>query len=502
MNPGLRGYQRHSRTVWIGALLLALSALLIRLLLWKTAGRSAPYLTFFLATAASAAMGGFGPGLLTAITGALLAGFILPSGGFAHLIDPADPFGLVRYLVVGTVVCWICGALISSRERARSAEERLRESERIYRAIGESIPFGIWMTDPAGSPLYVSEAMLALTGMKQEEWRTLGWSRALHPDDAARLAPEWEKCRREEGTLDVEVRYRGADGQYYPVLMRGVPVRDEKGQLNCWAGIHLDIARQKETETRLNEQTEELRRSNQDLEQFAFVASHDMQEPLRMVNIYTQLLLRKIEARDFGDLDQFAGHVYEGVGRMERLIRDLLHYSRVIHGEPEGKAVDANAAAREALDVNRTLVAESGAEVTIEPLPAVIASDAQVVMVFQNLISNAIKYRRPDAAPRIRISAEVRARRATFRVSDNGMGFDPAYSARVFKLFTRLHGATYEGTGLGLAICKRIVERYDGSIGVETEPEVGSTFYFTLPAADAGEPGAAHSAPKSITRAR
>jgi PAS domain S-box-containing protein len=483
VSPGLRGYQRHSLTVWLGSILLPVAGLLTRLLLWPVAGRSAPYLTFFLAAAASAAMGGFGPGLLATFTGALLAGFILPGRGWLHMIDPADPFGLLRYLVAGTVVCWICGALISSRERARRAEERMRESERIYRAIGESIPFGIWMTNPAGDPLYVSEAMLALTGMKQEDWRVFGWSRAIHPEDAARIAPEWDKCRREEGTLDVEVRYRSADGHYHPVLMRSVPVRDDRGQIVSWAGINLDIARQKETEAKLNGQTEELRRSNQDLEQFAFVASHDMQEPLRMVNIYTQLLLRKIAGRDFADVDQFAGYIHEGVGRMERLIRDLLHYSRVIHGEPDSAAVDAYAAAREALEVNRRLVEESRAEVVIDPLPAVMASDAQLLLVFQNLMSNAIKYRKPDAAPRIRISADVSAGRATFRVTDNGLGFDPAYSGKVFKLFTRLHGKNYEGTGLGLAICKRIVERYGGSIGVKTEPDVGSTFSFTLAAA-------------------
>jgi signal transduction histidine kinase len=172
---------------------------------------------------------------------------------------------------------------------------------------------------------------------------------------------------------------------------------------------------------------------------------------------------------------------------MERLIRDLLNYSRVIHGEPEKSFVDALAAAEEAVRANQALIAESGVLVEIEPLPAVIAGESQVELVFQNLISNAIKYRRPDVPPRIRIRAELHDGRATFYVTDNGIGFDADCSDKIFKLFTRLHGNKYEGTGLGLAICKRIVERYGGSIGVKSEPGVGSTFFFTLPAAAEGE---------------
>lgn len=483
MSPGVRAFQRWK--VWLNALLLPIAALLIRLLFWRLTGGSAPYLTFFLATTASAALGGFGPGLLSALTGGLLAGFLLPAGGWAHLIDPSDHLGLLRYLVIVLFVCWICDALITSRERALAADKRLRESERVYRAIGESIQFGIWITDPAGEPLYVSEAMLRLTGMTPEEWKTSGWSRALHPDDAARVVPEWKRCVHEEGLWDVEVRYRGTEGQYHPVLMRGVPVRDDDGHITCWAGINLDISRQKEAEARLHEQAEELRRSNHDLEQFAFVASHDMQEPLRMVNIYAQLMLRRIAESDFRDLDQHAAWIDEGVTRMTRLIRDLLQYSRVIHGEPEEAIADAYRAAQEALRANWVLVEQCGARVVINPLPQVIAGESQVVVVFQNLIANAIKYRRPEVPPRVRITGGVRDGRATFRVEDNGMGFSKEYAAKVFKLFTRLHGNEYEGTGLGLAICKRIVERYGGSIGVESEPGVGSTFFFTLPAADA-----------------
>jgi PAS domain S-box-containing protein len=418
------------------------------------------------------------------VAGALLARFVLPAGGWAHLTDPADPFAAVRYLVASVFVCWICEVLISSRERARTAERRLRESERIYRAIGESIPFGIWIADAEGRSTYASEAILTLTGMTLQEWTESGWNRALHAEDRERVLAQWPDYVRDPRPWSEELRFRGVNGEYHPVLRCGVPVRDDDGRVLCWAGINLDISRLKEAEAELQLQAEELKRSNRDLEQFAFVASHDMQEPLRTVNIYTELLLRRMEEGRSEELNQFAEYIHKGVARMERLIRDLLHYSRVIHDQSEDHVVDAGAAAREAVKVSQALVEQSGAQVTIDALPTVLAGEAHVTQLFQNLISNAIKYRREDAVPRIRISAEMRDGQALFRVADNGMGFEPQYAEKVFRLFTRLHGHQYGGSGLGLAICQRIVERYGGSIGAESRVGEGSTFFFTLPAAN------------------
>jgi len=372
VNRWLRVFRRNSGAAWAIAILLAVAALFIRLWLQAALGNRAFYITFFLATAISAALAGFWPGILTAIAGGLLGGFVVPAGGWGHLIDPADPFAALRYLISGGVVCWICEVLISSRERARNAEQRLRESE---------------------STLKAAQAELQL-------------------------------------------------------------------------------------------QAEELQRSNRDLEQFAFVASHDMQEPLRTVNIYTELLIKRMEEGRTGDLHQFAAYIHEGVGQMERLIRDLLNYSRIIHSEAEKHPVDANASAREALQVSQALVEQFGGEVVIDPLPIVLATESHMTQIFQNLISNAMKYRRQDALPRVRISAELRDGQALFRVDDNGIGFEPEYAEKVFKLFTRLHGNQYPGSGLGLAICQRIIERYGGHIGAESRVGQGSTFFFTLPAAN------------------
>jgi PAS domain S-box-containing protein len=461
-------------TRYVIAILLPATALLLRLLLDPVIGRRAPYVGFLLATLISAGIGGSGPGAVAALCGTLLAGFVMPPGGWLHLTDPADPFNAFRFLVLCAVVIAICEALIRSRERARLAETQLRESERIYRGIGESIPFGIWICDAAGRNTYTSESFLKLVGLTQQQCSSFGWSSVLHPEDAQRTIQGWQDCVRDQGVWDVEVRVLGADGKYHPILARGVPIREDDGRLVCWAGINLDASRVKEAEA-------ELRRSNRELEQFAFVASHDLQEPLRMVNIYTQLLMRDLPADRSRDLDQYAFFIREGVERMARMTGDLLAFSRVIHSKVEKRPVNPSASLEEAVNACRTLIAESGAEVTWGPLPMVVAEEGHLTQVFQNLISNAIKYRKPDIPPRIRIAGEQRTADAVFLVEDNGIGFEQAYAETIFGLFKRLHGNEMPGNGLGLTICHRLVERYGGRIWAESKVNQGSTFYFTLP---------------------
>lgn len=477
------GLRRNSPAAYGVAILWAVTALLIRVALLPVIGHRGPYFLFVLAALGSAAVGGFGCGLVTAISGALLAGFVLPPGGFAHLVDPSDPYLVFQYLLFAALLSYVCEVLISARERARTAERRLQESERIYRAIGESIPFGIWICDAQGHNLYTSESLLKLTGLTQQECSEFGWGRALHPDEQKRTVSQWQECVRLEGTWDVELRYRGADGRYHPVLARGVPVRDDQERIVRWAGINLDISRLKEAQTELRRHTEELKRSNRDLEQFAFVASHDMKEPLRTVNIYTELLLRKIGKDRSPELDEFSVYIREGVQRMERLIHDLLEFSRVLDPSVEKKQVNARQLAEDAVKLCQTSVQQAGAEIRIDSLPRVAAGEAHVAQVFQNLISNAIKYRKPDSPPQIRISGEIQGEQVLFKVEDNGIGFDPKYAEKVFALFSRLHGNQYQGTGLGLAICRRIVEQYGGRIWADSRPGEGSTFFFTLPAA-------------------
>lgn len=226
---------------------------------------------------------------------------------------------------------------------------------------------------------------------------------------------------------------------------------------------------------------QELERVNRELEEFAYVASHDLQEPLRMVNIYTQMLLNSPEA-DPELLQEYGGFVSGGVKRMEGLIRDLLAYSRAVNQKPlpVGKA-DLSVSFHEAVSVLQNRIEESGAIMTAPALPTVRGDTKQLTQVFQNLLANSIKYRHPERVPEISVSTVRKEEQWIIAVQDNGIGFEPQYAEQIFGLFKRLHKDEYPGTGLGLAICQRIIERYGGSLWAEAKPGEGATFTFALP---------------------
>jgi chemotaxis family two-component system sensor kinase Cph1 len=240
-------------------------------------------------------------------------------------------------------------------------------------------------------------------------------------------------------------------------------------------------------EKKLAEKAEALARSDHDLEQFAYVASHDLQEPLRMVAAYTQLLAERYRGKLDENADKYIGYAVEGALRMRTLILDLLAFSRVGRAETNRKNGECNAALNNALENLRSAIEESAAVVTHDHLPAVAVDPTQLVQLFQNLIGNAIKFR-GNEVPAIRVSAKKQDARWLFAVADNGIGVSSQYKDKIFVIFQRLHTREeYSGNGVGLAICKKIVEHHGGRIWVESELGCGATFHFTLPAKPADQ---------------
>ncbi len=240
-----------------------------------------------------------------------------------------------------------------------------------------------------------------------------------------------------------------------------------------------DLVEANKTLAHLNQ---DLRRSNEDLQQFAFMASHDLQEPLRMVNTFTELLLKRFGHIVDPSAARYAGFINQGVQRMETLINNVLSYSRAVHSDGEElKTADLKISFRQALSLLDAAIRESGAIITSEDLPTVSGDEEQLTQLFQNLLSNALKYRHISKPVRVHIGVVRSGSDWIISVRDNGIGFEQKYADRIFGLFKRLHRSEYPGTGLGLAFCKRIIERHGGRIWAESEVGVGSTFYFAIP---------------------
>jgi PAS domain S-box-containing protein len=375
------------------------------------------------------------------------------------------------------------GRIIGASKIARDISESKRihaalvSSEAKFRQLANSMPQIVWTANPGGQVDYCNDPWHEFTGLRQADFGDANWDSVLHPDDVKRRREAWHAALAAGSPHNIEVRFWDRhESRWRWFVGRALPVYDETGNIVKWFGSYTDIDDQKSVQ-------EDLRRANENLEQFAFSASHDLQEPLRSVKIYSELLAKRYGETLDGEALKFVRYLRNGASRMEALIRDLLTYTQVTRPQKLGEVTDANRALRFALANLTDAIAEAGAVIEAAPLPSLPVHEMHLQQLFQNLVGNAVKYRSADRPAIVRLAAERQNGQWTFAVSDNGIGIDPNYKENIFGLFKRLHSSDeYSGTGIGLAICQRIVDQYQGRIWVDSEPGRGSTFRFTLPA--------------------
>jgi PAS domain S-box-containing protein len=394
-----------------------------------------------------------------------------------NVLGRTDSF-LRRGGIIAVALCAFVGLLgwISSRRVTKPFEGALEASEARFQAVFEGTPNGVVMVNADGKIMLVNSEVERLFGYSRNE--LLGQS-------IEKLVPERVRvghpAHRVAYTVRPEKREMGAGRDLFGLRKDGTEVPVEIG-LNpmTLGGEQYVVASLVDISARQASDLE-LRRSNEELQRFAYVASHDLQEPLRTVSSYVQLLERRYADKLDADAKDFIGFAVDGSRRMQRLVEDLLALSRVGSQGIQLVPLQADTAVDAALKDLKTAIDEKRAVITRGPLPEVCGDFRQLAQLFANLLTNAIKFS-GDAPPRVEISAKAEGAQWVFRVRDHGIGIDPQYFDRIFVIFQRLHGRDeYPGTGIGLAICKKIVERHGGRIWVESHQGKGATFAFTLP---------------------
>ncbi|MDN4165957.1 PAS domain-containing protein [Cytophagales bacterium LB-30] len=375
----------------------------------------------------------------------------------------------------------------------KMAQEQIRLSNERFAKVAEATNDAIWDWDIANDTLYWGDGFRKLIGYDPETMTPTMelYTSLLHPEDADRVLQSIDETlqQTEINQWQAEYRYQRLDGQYLYVQDSGAIIRNEKGEAIRMVGAVQDLTPHKEYEESLkalNQQLamnlKELATSNAELEQFAYVASHDLQEPLRMITSFLTQLEKKYNPIIDERGKQYIQFAVDGAKRMRQIILDLLEFSRVGRSEDATQTQNLSELLTDVCALFRRAMEEKHAEITWDKLPDIKAQATPIRQLFQNLISNSLKYQKADVAPHIHISATDHWSHWEFAVSDNGIGIAPEYSEKIFTIFQRLHNkGEYSGTGMGLAICKKIVENMGGKIWVVSEEGKGSKFYFTLP---------------------
>jgi PAS domain S-box-containing protein len=379
--------------------------------------------------------------------------------------------------------------------------EKLRESELQYKQLSESIPLMIFKLNETGELLYANQWLLDFTGTTIDELRTTRWRQVMHPDDWKQTGVIWENESALLQPIHFEYRFlQHATGEYIWHMASAIPLKDNSGTTN-WIGYAVNIHHQKIIEQALKDNHElktiqdqlksyqseleiklyELNRSNLELAQFAYVASHDLQEPLRKLMVYSEYLQKKyssIDAQGIHILDNMIG----ATTRMKRLIEDLLLFSRISAERHNFSTVPLGQLIHDVIEDFDLHVEEKHVKIVADDLPEIYGSPAHLKQVFANLLSNAIKYSKAGLAPEITITANRNEQDVTIFFSDNGIGFEEKYADKIFGMFQRLHTREqFEGTGIGLSITKKIIEMHKGTITAQSKPGKGATFIISLP---------------------
>jgi len=389
---------------------------------------------------------------------------------------------------------------------SKIAEEALRKSEAKFRLLASSIPQFIWTSDPEGNVDYFSNSFYKYSGMKPEEATSGGWLDVIHPDEREENITKWFRSVNTGEEFKFEHRFKRHDGVYHWQLTRAVPQKDEKGNIQQWVGTSTDIEDhktfQKKLENLVEERTKELKKTNIELENtnkelssFAYISSHDLQEPLRKIQTFGSI----IEQNDFENLSDNGKRNFArmqlAANRMKTLINDLLTYSRTNSSEKVYEKTDLNLLLSEMHSEFAEALEEKKGKLEISKMPEISAIPFQLRQLFLNLISNALKFTKPEVAPLIRITSKVikgnkignenmfqDQQYLHITVADNGIGFSQEYASKIFEVFQRLHGkGEYEGTGIGLAICSKIAENHNAIIKASSEVNEGATFHLYFP---------------------
>ncbi|MGF7118899.1 PAS domain S-box protein [Methanobacterium oryzae] len=377
--------------------------------------------------------------------------------------------------------------IIRDITQIKEAQKALKESEAKYRELVESASSSIIKMDKKGNITFFNEFAEKFFGFNKEE--------IIGKNVVGTIVPEIDssgedlKGKINEILKNPEVYHHNEnenvtkDGRRVWVSWANRSIYNEKGQLKGVLSVGTDVTKRKQIEKEREDLIMELERSNNELKQFAYITSHDLQEPLRTIASFTQLLERRYKGKLDHDADDYIEFIVEGSKRMKEMIQGLLEYSKIGTKEKELKQVNTESILEKAISNLNTAIKDNNAVITYDSLPEVMGDEGQLIRLFQNLIGNAIKFRKKDVPPKIRISTwrDKENNNYIFSFADNGIGIEEQYIDRIFEVFKRLHTIDqFEGTGIGLAISKRIVEMHGGKIWVESELGIGSTFYFTL----------------------